>query len=363
MRHAGLLSALILTAALLCAMPGLLNGFWALDDNRMDERLRPAKIRSLTVWALGESLGDDTLINRLCAALEKREDGLRVFLRKAEAAELTAPEAVWPDAILYTAGEITDPERFLIPIADLSTGDVSGQSGGTVYGAALWFSPAVLSLPASWLEAERPSGATDPPAAYFGLASPTPDPQRQPLSFASLPWRRLFEPEALWIKPGVCHQQLLFVCPNTLRGELISAKLKLSPKADPSGTARAWRLREHLAALKAGESLTALPLMPVTSDQARYVSLLNTGEDGARFLRFLLSEEAGSAACENGFMPLDRRAAAPYLSDLQRQIAETPPEGWLLPNAYAYARQELEALCWDGFKAGRDPVETLLRLR
>ena len=48
-RRASLLTALLLTAALLCAMPGMLASLRGGDANRMDERLRPARTRTRCV--------------------------------------------------------------------------------------------------------------------------------------------------------------------------------------------------------------------------------------------------------------------------------------------------------------------------
>ena len=96
MRRGAVLSALLLTALLLYLWPGLLKGLWTDTDNRMAGELRPAQRRTLTLWWLPGKMGDQRCISRLCTRLEKETPGLRVFLRRADAAELTAPDASRP---------------------------------------------------------------------------------------------------------------------------------------------------------------------------------------------------------------------------------------------------------------------------
>ena len=106
MRRGAVLSALLLTALLLYLWPGLLKGLWTDTDNRMAGELRPAQRRTLTLWWLPGEMGDQRCISRLCTRLEKETPGLRVFLRRADAAELTAPDALLPDAVLFAVTAI-----------------------------------------------------------------------------------------------------------------------------------------------------------------------------------------------------------------------------------------------------------------
>ena len=80
MRRGAVLSALLLTALLLYIWPGLLQGLWTEEDNRMADELRPAQRRTLTLWWIPGEMGDQRCISRLCTRLEKETPGLRVFL-------------------------------------------------------------------------------------------------------------------------------------------------------------------------------------------------------------------------------------------------------------------------------------------
>ena len=114
MRRGAVLSALLLTALLLYLWPGLLKGLWTDTDNRMAGELRPAQRRTLTLWWFPGEMGDQRCISRLCTRLEKETPGLRVFLRRADAAELTAPDALLPDAVLFGTGDVVTAERIVL---------------------------------------------------------------------------------------------------------------------------------------------------------------------------------------------------------------------------------------------------------
>ena len=145
MRHAGVLSALLLTCALFCALPGLAR--LPQDVSRADESLRPSRLRTLTVWLMPGDVGDRKLLNAACAAFEKQNDGARVFLRVVTADEFTAESAVLPDVALFETGDIAIPEKLFVPLADASS---SGRFAGVGYARALWLAPNMLSLPAEW---------------------------------------------------------------------------------------------------------------------------------------------------------------------------------------------------------------------
>ena len=67
-KRAGAIAALLVTALLLCAMPGLLARLTPGDGNRMDERLRPARLHTLTVWRMPDDVQDKRLLAALGTA-------------------------------------------------------------------------------------------------------------------------------------------------------------------------------------------------------------------------------------------------------------------------------------------------------
>ncbi|MEG2208638.1 MAG: hypothetical protein RR065_11075, partial [Clostridia bacterium] len=199
--RASLFTALLMTAALLCALPGLVRPLSMQDENRMDANLRPARARTLTVWLLSSGMGDQRLLNELCADFEKEREGVRVFVRKADAMELLAPDIVPPAVALYETGVVIAPERLFQPLANLAAlpeaAVSAGRSGGVSYAVPLWYAPNVLSLPSPWLASDAPA-QSPAPSSFFQLATPAPQAMEgQPQAFLSpdaLPWRKLLAP-------------------------------------------------------------------------------------------------------------------------------------------------------------------------
>ena len=341
MRRGAVLSALLLTALLLYLWPGLLKGLWTEEDNRMADELRPAQRRDLTLWWIPGETGDQRCISRLCTRLEKETPGLRVFLRRADAAELTAPDTLLPDAVLFGTGDVVNPEQLFLPLT-LSGDDgnlSSGRSGGETYALPLWYEENVLSVPGGWLEESGAPSVTAEPRSLLGQASATRTPEQD--EAPSVPWRRLLEKDALWVSPGTAGPQLLFTAPASLRTELASAALASAEKP-AKGAARVWSRREHLAAAQK-EALTAFPLRPAVSNRTRYAALCRNTAETRTLLSFLISSACREEAEAAGLVPAGNADS--------------------LPNAFAHTREELNALCADGLRRGLDPVEILLRLR
>lgn len=349
-RRAGLLSALLATAALLCALPGLWRGAMRADPNRMDERLRPPRARTLTVWLLPGNVDDRKLLNEACAAFEKEDGGVRVFLRTVDAQELLAPNAVLPDVALLASGSLTEPERAFLPLGGEGEMDASGKSGGVCYAMPLWLAPNVLSMPAEWLR-EQPTPQAD---SLLGASEP---PQADEITAASLPWRRLLEEKGLALSKGVAMQQLMFACPVSIRGELVA--LARTDAAD--GQAKVCTLSQHLARRQAGEAVEAYALMPCVSDRVRYAALCRDGQDARAFVAFLAGDAMQARTTAYGLLPAQGEAE---LGDaLTGALLARYRESMVLPNAFAHTAQEREAICLDAFLRAADPVETLLRLR
>lgn len=314
-RHTGTIAALLLTAALFLAMPGLMKQDG--DTNRMAESLRPPRMRTLTVWLLPDGPEDRKLIGEICAAFEKQQRGARVFLRRVTAEELYGETAVLPDVVLYATGEINRPEDALLPLA-VEQPHASGQFAGKTYGIPLWYAPEILCYPENWGED---------------------------------PWPMLTRPDAITQPAGVSLQRLMLSCPEMLRTAFTDALLgRVQPTPKPQekrdsvppsrGKTPTPAPTVHQPArigLSPRENEKTLALIPETSDCVRYVSLCRETEDARAFLAFLEDWETPSF-CRIG--------------------AETT-----LPNAYAHTREEMDEHCLDGVSRGEDPALTLLRLR
>lgn len=319
-RRGSALGALLVTAALMICWPGLMGGLVPTDTNRMAERLRPARLRTLTVWQVNGEVEDAGLIRRLCAAFEKQNPGVRIFLRTAWPGEWNQPEAVLPDVLLFGAGDVQEPERTLLA---LSPGEgqrfACAQSGGSAYALPLWLSPEVLALPEEW-QMEEPD------------------------------WEKLLSPDGLMLPEGVTLQQLLLSCAPGLRPALraLADQPERTPKARVMSLARFHQT----------EGMAALPLRPAVCARVRFGSLCRDGELARDFLSFLW-EQRGQAA-QKYLLPV---AMAAEGDGLMASLSELYGENPTLLNAFSHTREEISALCLDGFLRGVDPAETLLRMR
>ncbi|MBR2923795.1 MAG: hypothetical protein IKC28_02090 [Clostridia bacterium] len=346
-RRLSILSALLATALLLYSMPGLLTRYFS-STGRTDERLKPARGRTMVVWVTSWMEEDRKLIASLCTAFEKQRPGLRIYLRRADAQELSAPDAVLPDVVLHVTGDISSPTDGLMPMAlpeEMQSGRAaSGCCQGRQYGIPLWYSPMVFSVPKAWFIPEgQQEQMNEPGQAYFSQKPVQPEGTTATVSFADLPWNRMLEAGQVVSENGVGLCLLTLECPLPLRQEW----RKLSPilRKPEDGEAAVCSLRTHQAR---GQEVLALSL-PYAGQQARYVSLCREGEDAAAFLRFLLGGEAQQAARE--------ALLAPMMGD-----TETAEEVFL-PNAFLMDQTNVNQHCLQGVAAGEDPVATLLKLR
>ena len=353
-RRVSLLLSLMMTAVLIYLLPGMMSSFETGDGNRMDERLRPAQMRTLTVWLMPGGIDDRKLLSEACAAFEKEQPGVRVFLRTVTAEEWTAPDAVLPDVALLATGSLNIPEKVLIPLAGMEEAGASGRSGGVTYALPLWLEANVLSLPAEWIEAT----STAQPTASALLASPPPDKETSGiLAPEDLPWRRLLEPGGLTLPEGVALQQLMFLCPVQTRDELAALGTETAGEAQ----ARVCTLGEHLAAVRGGEARVACLLMPAVSDHVRYAALGRDSEEARAFVGMLASADWQARAAAMNMVPALEQDGAE--NELTHAALERFSQGMTLPNAFSHTAQEMKSLCLDAFLRSADPVETLLRLR
>ena len=314
-RHTGTIAALLITAALFLAMPGLMKQEG--DHNRMAESLRPARLRTLTVWLLPDGPEDRKLLGEICAAFEKQHKGARVFLRRVTADELYAQDGVLPDVVLFATGEISRPEEVLRPLA-AEHPHPSAQYAAVTYAVPLWYAPELLCYPKAW---------------------------------GDDPWTMLARPGMLKLPSGTALQRLMLTCPQAQRQMMIDAALgriqptpvpqpardSVPPKRGRTPTPAPTDAGQAHIAAKPAEDEMAIALTPETSSCVRYAALCRDGEDARVFLEMLVNADT---------------------ADFRRADASV-----ILPNAFASTAEEIRQLCLDGFSRSDDPALTLLRLR
>ncbi|MBE5794618.1 MAG: hypothetical protein E7323_08080 [Clostridiales bacterium] len=356
-RRWSVLSALLATALLLVSMPGLVQKHLS-SPGRTDERLRPAASRTLVVWVSSWLEEDRQLISSLCADFEKQRPGVRLYLRRVDAAELNAPGAVLPDVLLHTTGDVLSPGDTLLPLPDPEGVEegllASGKNRGTLYGIPLWYSPLVLTLPKVWFQEETPAQADDPGKAYFSLATPVPEKQPAAVTLADVPWPRMLESGSAVCESGLGLPVLLLHCPSSLRAELAALTPALRrPEGDEAG------ICSLSASLAREKEAFLLPLPPPIGQKVRYVSLCRSGEDAEALLAFLLSGAVQGAAAENHLVP----TMAAFVPEGSWVASIAAGGAAFVPNAFQMEASAMEQLCIQDFRRREDPVATLLKLR
>ncbi len=389
-RRWGILSALLATALLLYAMPGLLGSFLS-STGRTDDRLKKPQARTMVVWVTSWLEEDRKVIAALCSAFEQQTPGLRIYLRRADAAELYSEDAVLPDVVLHTTGDILAPGEVLIPIT--APGDYPEEAAraggwqGRLYALPLWYAPNVLSLPAAWLMADDnkptdgsladaggipeagsrtddagPQTALLTPSrqepSYFGTQAGETDAELPTLTADTLPWARLLAAGSLDAQETIGLSQLMLLCPNTLRRELSGLTVSM-----PEDSVECAAIRSLSNYQTAREGRVAMALPVVTSQRVRYVSLCRGGEDGAAFVRFLLGSRAADEAMAVQLAPVCGDQADTPQEPLLRETLALAESGLMLPNTFLMGIGELESLCRQDFASAADPVSTLLKLR
>lgn len=175
-RRASLLSFLLCAALLLFA-------FRAAQDSSDSSAEIPglgAKERVLLrIWVVDAPGGGQAWLKEQLRLFEKQHKGVSTYLRQVSAEELTAPDALLPDIVLYQAGSITEPQTFFLPLsgeAAASDGILReallrcGRHHGRQYGLPLCWGAWVLALDGA-LEPE--SIATPAPTTLLGRAAAT----------------------------------------------------------------------------------------------------------------------------------------------------------------------------------------------
>lgn len=379
---------LLLSAVLLITLPTLLEGIQSQDGQRMAERLRPEKARTLTLWVMRDNTAGEKYLGQQIALFEQQHSGVRVFLRKTDLTDLTAEGAVLPDMLLFSPGAFGNPAEVLIPLMNVpgvcAEGLLSGQSGGTQYATPLWLAPSVLTLPVEWLPEEISITTAPTASSFFDLATPAPtqsqsETQRQ-LGEADIPWEKLLIPGALALPEGMAQQQLLSMCPTDMRPALVAAlaanestptsaptsagKGQSAPRATQGpGSAKVMTLAAYEAAIGSGQPLCGFAMSPATTQNVLLAGLCRDSDLARMFLEQLLSGDAQAALSGYSLLPVISVENTLPAGTLTAQLLEKYQRGLLLPNSFEYTAQELESLCRDGFLRNADPVETLLRLR
>ena len=71
----------------------------------------------LRIWTVGSPGGGQAWLKQQLRAFEKANPGISAWVRTVAAEDLSNPENVLPDVVLYMPGDLTDPDTLFLPLA------------------------------------------------------------------------------------------------------------------------------------------------------------------------------------------------------------------------------------------------------
>ncbi len=132
----------------------------------------------LRIWVCSSIGGGESWLRDCLKTWEKQNPGAMTFLRIVSPEELTRPDAVLPDVLLYTPGTITAPQELFVPLTNASGIREpllrAGRWQLQQYGLPLCYAGYALAIDS----ANEPQLAVTPaPTTLLGKPAATADPQ------------------------------------------------------------------------------------------------------------------------------------------------------------------------------------------
>lgn len=266
----------ILAAAVLLLILG--GGF--LGWQRMGEHPVPGLTGTqrtlLRIWMISSPGGGQAWLKQQLRAFEKANPGISTWVRTVQPEELTEPQAVLPDLVLYMPGDLTEPQAHFLPLS----GDMAARDGllrEELLRCGRW-QQAQYGLPMCWggwvlaIDASLDPGAAVTPAPTTLLGRPAATQAAQATKAPGYPYEAAALAECALQAPGGC---ALFTA-----GMLLE---KTPPLPEDFGTLHS---SDVYAAFRGRRCATAM----LTTGQATAFASLTSGGSGFPF-RLMTADE------------------------------------------------------------------------
>lgn len=314
-----------------------------------------AQRQLLRIWVVDAIGGGESWLRECLKAWEKATPGAMTFLRTVSPDELTREDAVLPDILLYTPGDITAPEKLFLPLSG-ETGVQeellrAGRWQGKQYGLPLCFGGYALAIDGT---IEPQLAATPAPTTMLGKPRATTDPQA-----TATPG---FPANATLLAPKGCG---LFTL-----GLLLDERPPLADDFATTNTAdvfRRFQAKQASCALLTTGQLTALgstlPFRAMTpgeviTDQVFFASVFPGADaSAARLLTYLTSAEAQRKLSSQGLHTV-REDLRLYVSGTEALIETAASRSLTAINAYI-PDVDVESAAWQFFH-GRTSLDNAL---
>ncbi|MGN0779615.1 MAG: hypothetical protein ACI4MJ_10735 [Aristaeellaceae bacterium] len=306
--------------------------------------LSPRRERSLLrIWTVSSVGGGDSWLKAQLKAFERQHPGVMTYLRTVSPGELSEPETVLPDLVLYTPGTLTAPQELFVPLT-LPEGlreplTRCGRWQGQQYGLPLCWGGYVLCVDGAWAPE---AAATPAPTTLLGRPAATPETSSTPPPY---PYDAVMTAATPLMAPGGCGTlALCCLLEQTMRPTLPEG---FAASADVYA---AFRSRQCASAVLTTGQLTALAsltaagkgfpyrtMVPdeVITDQVWLGSVVQGAENSAapELLAFLLGDDAQQSLSGQGLYSA-RQGVKLYYADTAGQVEAAAARSLTAINAY-----------------------------
>lgn len=340
------------------AVPLLLGALLALPHTRQEAEHVPgldAPQRTLLrIWLTGSPGGGQAWLTAQLQAFAKHHPGVMTHLRIVSPQELTVPDAVLPDLVLFQPGDVTDPAAHFVPI----TGDWplrapllhAGQLDGTQYALPLCWGAWVLAIDSAL---DPAPAATPAPAPLLGRPAATEapvQPPAYPLAAASAADVPLQSPG------GAALISLASLLPASGRPPLPQSFAQLTPaevyaafqgRKCASAMLTTGQLTAFSSLVSAGRGFPYRTLVPpgVTTDQLLMAALTaDTPPQAVELLQFLTGAQAQQALTSQALQTV-RDDLTLYATGLPHAVEQAGKQLLLAVNAFLPADQA-QSMAW-----------------
>lgn len=313
--------------------------------------------RLVRIWVCSSPGGGESWLRACLKGWEKQHPEVMTFLRSVSPEELEREDAVLPDILLYTPGDITAPETYMTPLTGIASLRESllraGRWRGQQYGLPLCYAGYALAIVS---EAEPHLAATPGPTTLLGRPAASVQPHA-----ASTP--SLAAGTSL-LAPKGCGLFTLSLL--SLESPALSEDFATIGTGD---VYTRFRARQANAALLTTGQITALngalPCRVMTpseiiTDQVWFASLLSGADDAAaQLLAYWIAPECQRLLSQQGLYTV-REDLRLYAAGTEGQM-ESAARALTVINAYI-PTADVEAAAWQAFHGRVGLNEALLPL-
>lgn len=357
------LCALLLTAALmwLLLLPGDAAPH-ALDTGHDRQLLR--------IWSVSGIGGSDSWLKKQLQRFEKTHPGVMTYLRTVSPAQLTDPDAVLPDLVLYTPGTLKAPQDVFIPISGVEHLRESllrsGRWQGQQYGVPLCWGAYVLCVDS----AIEPFAAVTPaPTTLLGKPAATPGASAAPQPY---PYDAVLAADTPLLAPSGCGTFALCCLLEPGRRPVLPEGIhttadvytRFRSRQCASAVLTTGQLIAFDALTVSGKGFACRTLVPaeIITDQVLMASMVKGAKNtsAAELLAFLTGTEAQQALISQG-LHTARSDLILYSAGVEGQVEASARRSLTAINAYV-PTENVSTSAWQVYNRQTGLSEALLPL-